>query len=34
MLLRDLHREKPLIDIATWIGDHSKPLPYGTVNWQ
>jgi len=33
MLLRDLHREKPLIDIATWISDHSKPLPYGTVNW-
>jgi alpha-beta hydrolase superfamily lysophospholipase len=34
MLLRDLHREKPLIDIATWISDHNKPLPYGTVNWQ
>lgn len=34
MLLRDLHREKPLIDIATWISDNSKPLPYGTVNWQ
>jgi acylglycerol lipase len=33
MLLRDLHREKPLIDIATWITDHNKPLPYGTVNW-
>jgi len=34
MLLRDLHREKPLIDIATWISDHGKPLPYGTVDWQ
>jgi alpha-beta hydrolase superfamily lysophospholipase len=33
MLLRDLHREKPLIDIATWITDHNKPLPYGTVSW-
>jgi alpha-beta hydrolase superfamily lysophospholipase len=33
MLLRDLHREKPLIDIAIWISDHDKPLPYGTVNW-
>jgi alpha-beta hydrolase superfamily lysophospholipase len=33
MLLRDLHREKPLIDIATWISDHNKPLPYGTGNW-
>lgn len=34
MLLRDLHREKPLIDIATWINDHSRPLPYGTADWQ
>lgn len=34
MLLRDLHREKPLIDIATWISDHSRPLPYGTADWQ
>jgi alpha-beta hydrolase superfamily lysophospholipase len=33
MLLRDLHREKPLIDIATWITDHNNPLPYGTVKW-
>jgi alpha-beta hydrolase superfamily lysophospholipase len=33
LLLRDMHREKPLIDIATWIADHNKPLPYGTVNW-
>jgi acylglycerol lipase len=33
LLLRDLHREKPLIDIATWIADHNKPLPYGTVKW-
>ncbi len=30
LLLRDLHREKPLIDIATWITDRTKPLPYGT----
>jgi alpha-beta hydrolase superfamily lysophospholipase len=33
MLLRDLYREKPLIDIATWITDHNNPLPYGTRNW-
>lgn len=33
MLLRDLHREKPLIDIASWISDHDKPLHYGAVNW-
>ncbi|MDA8429034.1 MAG: alpha/beta hydrolase [Geobacteraceae bacterium] len=33
MLLRDLHREKPLIDIASWISDHNKPLPYGAVNF-
>jgi acylglycerol lipase len=33
MLLRDLYREKPLIDIATWISDHNKPLTYGTANW-
>lgn len=32
MLLRDLYREKPLIDIATWIADHNRPLPYGTIN--
>jgi len=34
MLLRDLHREKPLIDIAAWVSDHNRPLPYGTVSWQ
>ena len=33
MLLRDLHREKPLIDIAAWIADHNRQLPYGTVVW-
>ena len=33
MLLRDLHREKPLIDIATWISDHNKPLPYGAARF-
>jgi alpha-beta hydrolase superfamily lysophospholipase len=33
MLLRDLHGEKPLIDIATWITDHNNPLPYGSDNW-
>ena len=33
MLLRDLYREKPLIDIATWITDHNNPLPYGTRSW-
>jgi acylglycerol lipase len=33
MLLRDLYREKPLIDIATWISDHNKSLIYGTANW-
>jgi esterase/lipase len=30
MLLRDLHREKPLIDIVTWISDRGKTLTYGT----
>ena len=34
MLLRDLHREKPLTDIAAWISDHNRALPYGTANWQ
>src|SRR5512133_1969742 len=34
MLLRDLYREKPLIDIATWITDHNRPLPYGSAGWQ
>ena len=33
MLLRDLEAEKPLSDIATWIADHNKPLPYGTDRW-
>lgn len=33
MLLRDLQGEKPLADIATWIADRNKPLPYGTGNW-
>lgn len=33
MLLRDLHREKPLIDIAAWISDHGQPLPFGTVSF-
>lgn len=33
MLLRDLQREKPLTDIVTWITDHHKQLPFGTVNW-
>jgi len=34
MLLRDLKAEKPLTDIADWIADHSKPLPYGRDNWK
>lgn len=34
MLLRDLHREKPLLDIVAWIADHNKPLPYGTASWK
>jgi alpha-beta hydrolase superfamily lysophospholipase len=33
MLLRDLHREKPLIDIASWIHDHSTRLHYSSANW-
>jgi alpha-beta hydrolase superfamily lysophospholipase len=33
MLLRDLHREKPLIDIAAWISDHEQPLPYGSASF-
>jgi len=33
MLLRDLQAEKPLADIATWIADRNKPLPYGTDKW-
>lgn len=34
MLLRDLQREKPMADIAAWITDHGKPLPYGRETWQ
>ena len=34
MLLRDLQGEKPLADIASWIGDHSIRLPYGKDSWQ
>jgi alpha-beta hydrolase superfamily lysophospholipase len=34
LLLRDLHGEKPMIDIAAWIGDHNTPLPYGTSDWK
>jgi len=34
MLLRDLQAEKPLTDIAAWIDDHNKPLPYGRDNWK
>lgn len=34
MLLRDLQGEKPLADIAAWIGDHNRPLPYATCNWK
>ena len=33
MLLRDLQGEKPLADIATWVADHKKPLPYGADHW-
>lgn len=33
MLLRDMYREKPLIDIAAWVSDHNRQLPYGTENW-
>ncbi len=33
MLLRDVQGEKPLADIAAWIGDRTHPLPYGTDKW-
>ena len=33
MLLRDLQGEKPLADIASWISDHKKSLPYGVDHW-
>jgi alpha-beta hydrolase superfamily lysophospholipase len=34
MLLRDLHGDRPLADIAAWIDDHNSRLPYGTDSWQ
>ena len=34
MLLRDRQGEKPLADIASWIGDHGIRLPYGKDSWQ
>jgi acylglycerol lipase len=34
MLLRDLQGEKPLTDIAVWIADRKKALPYGSDSWQ
>jgi hypothetical protein len=34
MLLRDLHGEKPIIDIAAWINDHNDKLPYGKSHWK
>lgn len=33
MLLRDLQGDKPLADIVAWIDDRSKPLPYGSDQW-
>ena len=33
MLLRDLQGRKPLTDIAIWISDRNRPLPYGSNNW-
>ena len=33
MLLRDLHGEKPLTDIAVWIADKNGPLSFGTDSW-
>lgn len=33
LLLRDLQREKPLIDITSWISDHNARLPYGAGDW-
>jgi alpha-beta hydrolase superfamily lysophospholipase len=35
MLLRDIQAEKPLTDIAAWIADQNKPLPFGSGsgNW-
>ena len=34
MLLRDLHGEKPLLDIIAWIGRHDGPLSYGVPEWR
>jgi alpha-beta hydrolase superfamily lysophospholipase len=34
MLLRDVHGEQPLADIAAWIADHNSLLPYGKNMWQ
>lgn len=34
MLLRDLQGEKPLADIAAWVADRNKPLPYGADEWK
>ncbi|MEI6207773.1 MAG: lysophospholipase [Desulfuromonadales bacterium] len=34
MLLRDLQGAKPLTDIAVWITDHNKTLPYGAADWK
>lgn len=34
MLLRDVHREKPLNDIVVWITNRIAPLTYGAANWQ
>lgn len=34
MLLRDLHADQPLTDIATWIADPAAPLTYGRSRWQ
>ena len=33
LLLRDLHADKPLADIVTWITNHDSPLPNGTDRW-
>lgn len=34
MLLRDLHGEQPLTDIAKWIADPAAPLTYGRNSWR
>ncbi len=33
LLLRDLHRDKPLADIVAWLENHNNPLPNGTDRW-